>query len=191
MRAAYRDRVPTSSPPPGAVPDPERERPHTLWEAGRSPAVQVVGVVAVLVALVTALEVLIDGRLGPAFDVGFVVLCVAAALAVRTSDFFVVGVLPPLLLAGVVVTLAALDRAAVARPDDGLVQSIVSGLAHRATALLTGYALTLGILALRQLALRHHGALRPGADPLAAGRQPGGLDAAPAAARRSATPRRS
>jgi hypothetical protein len=90
--------------------------------------------------------------------------CVAAALLVRPRDFFTVGVLPPLALTATVVTLALLDRAAVARADDSLVQAVVSGLAHRAQALALGYALALAILGLRQVALRNQGRIRPRRD---------------------------
>jgi hypothetical protein len=107
------------------------------------------------------------GRLGLLFDLVFVVVCVAAALAVRPQDFFTVGVLPPLLLAATVTVLAVVDPAAVARAEDAVAQAVVSGLAHHAIALVVGYALTLGVLALRQVALRHHGRIRLGGDDLA------------------------
>lgn len=112
-------------------------------------------------ALVVVLDLVLDGRLGLPFDVTLVMLSVVAALWVRPADFFTVGVLPPLLLAATVVTLVAVDRGTVAQPDDAVLQAVVSGLAHHALALLIGYAATLAILALRQVALRHHGALRP------------------------------
>jgi hypothetical protein len=86
---------------------------------------------------------------------------VAAALAVHPRDFFVIGVFPPLLMAGTVAALAVAFRGAVADPGDGFLQAVVSGLAHHAGALVTGYALTLCLLALRQVAMRHSGALRP------------------------------
>ena len=100
------------------------------------------------------------GRIGLFFDLSFVVVCVAAALAIRPSEFFVAGVLPPLLMTGTVATLAIVDRSAVAEPDDSFVQAIVSGLAHHVIALVLGYFLTLGILGLRQVALRNSGSLR-------------------------------
>jgi hypothetical protein len=112
-------------------------------------------------AAITAIDVLLDGRLGLPFDVALVVLSVVAALWVRASDFFTVGVLPPLLLAVTVVVLVVVDQGAVARPGDGPLQAVVSGLAHHALALLIGYASTLTLLALRQVAIRHAGALRP------------------------------
>jgi hypothetical protein len=118
-------------------------------------------VAAAALALVAVVLIsLVLGRLGLFFDLGFVVVCVAAALAVRPQDFFTVGVLPPLLLASTVTVLAVVDRAAVARADDAVAQAVVSGLAHHAIALVIGYALTLGVLALRQVALRHDGRIR-------------------------------
>jgi hypothetical protein len=121
---------------------------------------------AASLALVTVVLVsLLFGRLGLFFDLAFVAVCIAAALAVRPQDFFTVGVLPPLLLAGTVTVLAVVDPAAVARADDAVAQAVVSGLAHHAIALVIGYALTLGVLALRQVALRHDGRIRLGTDP--------------------------
>jgi len=100
--------------------------------------------------LVLALDIAINGHLTLIFDIGFVLLCVWAALAVRPRDFFPIGVLPPLLLLGLITLLAIIHTAWVAQPGDGLIQAVVSGLAHRATGLLTAYLLTLAILAIRQ-----------------------------------------
>lgn len=112
-------------------------------------------------ATVTAgLDVALSGVLSLPFDVVFVAVCLAAALAVRPRDFFVVGVLPPLLMVGVVTLLALVARGAVAEEVDPLIQAVVSGLAHHAGALATGYGLVLGTLALRQVALRNAGRLR-------------------------------
>lgn len=116
---------------------------------------------AAVLALVVVLDVLIDGRLGLLFDIALVLVSVTAALRVRASDFFPVGVMPPLLLAVTVVTLVVVDAGAVARAGDRAPQAIVSGLAHHALALVIGYAMTLAVLALRQIAIRNNGALRP------------------------------
>ena len=110
--------------------------------------------------LVVALDLLMSGRLTLFYDLSFVVVCIVAALAVRPRDFFAVGVLPPLLMFATVTVLALLAPGAVAEPGDGLIQAVVSGLAHRAGGLVAGYALTLGILALRQLAMRNAGRIR-------------------------------
>ena len=141
--------------------EPVHAPPRTLWEAGRHPGRLVVRAVVLVLAAVVALDVLVDDRLGLPFEVALVAVSVVAALWVRPSDFFTVGVLPPLLLAATVLTLVAVDQRAVAQADDGPVQAVVSGLAHHALALLIGYSAALLVLGLRQVALRNHGALRP------------------------------
>ncbi len=123
---------------------------------------------AVLLA-VAFVDTAVFDRLTVAFDVAFVLTCVAAALAVRPRDFFVVGVLPPLSMLVIVLVLALFDRVAVAEPTDGLVQATVSGLAHHAGALVVGYTLTLAVLALRQVAYRNAGTIRSGARPVPSG----------------------
>jgi hypothetical protein len=139
---------------------PQARPRRTLWEEGRHPGWLVVRAAVVALLAVTLLSLLVANRIGLAFDVAFVLICVGAALWVRPQDFFTIGVLPPLLLGFTVLVLAVVDRAAVARAGDPLVQAVVSGLAHHAIALVIGYGLTLLVLALRQVALRHHGTLR-------------------------------
>lgn len=126
---------------------PER---RTLWEEGREPGRQVVvlGVAAALTAL--ALDLVLGSDVGVFFDVCFVALCIALALAVRPADFFVVGVLPPLLMLGVLLLLEVARPEVLGRPHDGAVQSTVTGLADHSGALVSGYLLTLLVLAVRQ-----------------------------------------
>ncbi len=107
--------------------------------------------------LLAAASILVHGRLGLIFDIGFVLVCVGAALAVRPDDFFRVGILPPLLVLGVSVAVSVLDRDAVAAPGDSYLQAVISGLAHHAGALATGYALALAVLAVRHRVLTHRG----------------------------------
>ena len=139
---------------------PQARPRRTLWEEGQHPGRLVIRAAVVAVLAVTLVSLLFGNRIGLVFDVAFVLVCVGAALWVRPQDFFSIGVLPPLLLGTVVLVLALVDRGAVARPNDAFVQAVVSGLAHHALALVVGYALTLIVLALRQVALRHHGTLR-------------------------------
>ncbi len=101
-------------------------------------------------SVVLVLDLALDQRLSLIFDIGFVAVCLGAALAVRPRDFFVVGVLPPLLLLGFITVVGVVHRTWVADPGDGLVQAVVSGLAHRASGLLTAYLLVLAVLAMRQ-----------------------------------------
>lgn len=135
---------------------------RTLWEEGQHPGRLVIRAAVVTLLAVTLVSLLFGNRLGIVFDVAFVLICFGSALWVRPQDFFGIGVLPPLLLGFTVLVLAVVDRAAVARAEDPLVQALVSGLAHHSLALVIGYALTLAVLALRQVALRHDGKLRPG-----------------------------
>jgi uncharacterized membrane protein (GlpM family) len=133
-----------------------------LWEEGRRPGRQVATLSLLTAYGLAGLDLLLTDRLSLFFDLTFVVLCLVAALAVRPRDFFVVGVLPPLLMFATVALLAVVARTAVAEEVDGLAQAIVSGLAHHAGALVAGYALALTVLALRQIALRNSGLLRQG-----------------------------
>jgi hypothetical protein len=100
--------------------------------------------------VVLGLDLAVFGRLNALFDIGFVLVCVGAALAVHPRDFFRIGVLPPLLLLGLITLVAVVHRDWIAEPGDGLVQAVVSGLAHRASGLLAAYLLALAVLAMRQ-----------------------------------------
>jgi hypothetical protein len=73
------------------------------------------------------------------------------------------------MLLTVVLLLALVRRTAVADPGDDVVQAAVSGLAHHAKALVTGYVLTLAVLVIRQATVRKR---RRQARESAAGRTP-------------------
>ena len=111
---------------------------------------RVIRLAALAGVLVLALDLVIHGHPSYVFDIGFVLVCVGAALAVRSRDFFAIGVLPPLLLLALMTLPAVLHRAWVGDAGDGVLQAIVSGLAHRATGLLAAYLLTLAVLGIRQ-----------------------------------------
>lgn len=140
-------------------------RRKTLWEEGRHPGRLVVHAAAAVALVVVLAHLVLADRLTWVFDVAFVLLCVSAALAVRPRDFFVIGVMPPLLMAGTMLLLAIVARSTVADARDGVIQALVSGLAHHAGALILGYALALGVLALRQVASRNAGVIRGAARP--------------------------
>ena len=152
--AAYRARV--------SIAAPHRK---TLWEEGRHPGRVVAAAAGLVLFDVAGLDALTFDSVTVATDVVFVLLCNAAALAVRPRDFFVIGVCPPLLMVGAFAALALFTRGALADRSDGFLQTLISGLAHHATALVVGYALTLVVLALRQVALRHAGVIRGSARP--------------------------
>lgn len=129
---------------------------HTraIWDDGREPgrAVVALGVAVALSAIVV--NVALVGRVTMFFDLWFVLLCLGAALLVRQSDFFTVGVLPPLIMVGSFALLAVDRPGAIASSRDGFVQAVVSGLAHHSVALVCGYALCLAVLFARQRAAR-------------------------------------
>jgi hypothetical protein len=105
------------------------------------------GVAVALTAVV--LDVALGGDLGLLFDLCFVALCVLLALRVRPRDSFTVGVLPPLLMLGVLLLVELGRPEVLGHPRDGFVQSVVTGLAHHSGALVTGYVLCLAVLAIR------------------------------------------
>ena len=129
---------------------------HTraIWDDGREPgrAVVALGVAVALSAIVV--NVAMVGRVTMFFDLWFVLLCLGVALLVRERDFFTVGVLPPLLMVGSFTVLAVDRPEAIASAQDGIVQAVVSGLAHHSVALVCGYTLCLVTLFARQRAAR-------------------------------------
>jgi hypothetical protein len=124
--------------------------PRTLWEQGAEPGRQVVALGAATVLSAAALDLALGEELGLFFDLCFVASCVAVALRVRPRDFFTVGVLPPLLMLGTF-WLLEVTRPDVlgSHPEDGVVQSLVTGLAHHSGALVAGYLVCLAVLAVR------------------------------------------
>lgn len=123
---------------------------RTLWEEGRQPGHEVVALAAALTMSAVSIDLLLDDSLSYFFDLSFVAVCVGMALAVRPRDFFVIGVLPPLLMLTICVLLALADTDVLARPSDGVVQATVTGLAHHMVALGVGYLLCLVVLVVRQ-----------------------------------------
>jgi hypothetical protein len=120
-----------------------------LWE-GNAPGSEVVALSSAVVLTVAALEVMLVGHLELFFDLCFVVVCLGAALMVRPRDFFTVGVLPPLMMAGTMLVVALNGPRVIATAHDGVVQAVVSGLAHHSLALFAGYAVCLATLFVRQ-----------------------------------------
>ena len=122
---------------------------EAFWEVGREPGRQVVllGVAATLTAV--SIDVLLVGRLTLFFDLCFMVLCLGLAALVRRRDFFLVALLPPLLMTAVFGFVALVARDTIADPSDSVLQSIISGVATHGIALFIGYALCLGWLGWR------------------------------------------
>jgi hypothetical protein len=123
---------------------------RTIWDEGRENGRAVVALGAAVALSAIAVNLAMVGRVSMFFDLWFVLLCLGLALLVHPRDFFTVGVLPPLIMLGAFVVLAAGRPEAIASPRDGMVQAVVSGLAHHSVALIAGYALCLITLLARQ-----------------------------------------
>ncbi|MEZ0578313.1 DUF6542 domain-containing protein [Nocardioides sp. MH1] len=123
--------------------------PRTLWEQGEKPGSEVAALSVALLITAAAIDVVLGDDLGLLFDLTFVTVCAGAALRVRPSDFFTIGVLPPLAMLLTVVLLAFAEPGSIAHAQDGVVQATVSGLSTHAIALVVGYLLCLGVLGVR------------------------------------------
>ena len=135
---------------------------RTLWDEGREPGRQVVALGLALALTAVVLDQTSSGSVGLFFDISFVLICVAAALMVRPSDFFTVGVLPPLLMVAVFTLLGLTRPDVIADKSDGVIQAVVSGLSHNAGALVVGYVLSLAALAVRHRVLAQAASKRVG-----------------------------
>ncbi len=121
----------------------------TRWQAGREPGLQVVSLGVALTLTAVALDVLLVGSLTLFFDLCFVALCLGLAALVRRQDFYLVALLPPVLMVVVFGFVAVVARDAIADPRDSVLQAVVSGVATHGVALFVGYALCLGWLGWR------------------------------------------
>ncbi len=99
------------------------------------------------------LQLLLTDALGAFFGICFVLASLTAALMVRSDGFFVVGVLPPLLLVGVLTAVAVIVPSGIDAPgladDAGLVQRVIAGIVSQAGALVIGHAGASAVLGLR------------------------------------------
>lgn len=131
------------------------QRPRTLWEEGDRPGSEAASLAFAVLFTVAVIDLLLSGRLDGWFDLAFVVACAGAALGVRPTDFFVVGVLPPLAMATTMLVFST-DPATIAGAEDGVVQALTTGLADHSAALVIGYAVCLALLAVRRSFLARH-----------------------------------
>lgn len=120
-----------------------------MWEEGTISGSRVTRLSVLACAIVILIDLIFTRGLSPLFDGGFVLVCVGAALLVHPRDFFRVGVLPPMLMLGFTLLVGIFFRSAIANAGDGLIQGVITGLAHHAGALFVGYALALVVLGIR------------------------------------------
>ena len=122
---------------------------EAFWEVGRESGRSVVALGVAVTLTAVSIDVLLVGRLTLFFDLCFVVLCLGLAALVRRGDFFLVALLPPVLMTVVFGFIALVARDVVADRADSVLQAIVSGVATHGLALFVGYALCLGWLGWR------------------------------------------
>lgn len=156
----------------------------TLWEEGTTTGGRVARLAVLSCALLGILDVLVLGRLTALFDIGYVLVAIGAALAVRPRDFFTAGVLPPFLLLGVLLVLAVIQPGAIAGTADGVGQALIAGLAHHSGALFAANMNALVVLGIRHriMAMRRDQHARR-TSPYAVGREESdypNLEASPA-----------
>lgn len=114
---------------------------------------QAVVVACTAMAAVAILDVAVDGKLGPLFSVGFVLIAVTTPLSVNVRALFAPGILPPLLMIGVILVFAIVAPSAIPSgglaASAGILQHLIAGIIDQATALVVGHLLALGVIALR------------------------------------------
>lgn len=105
------------------------------------------------VAGAATVQLLLTDRLGVFFGICLVLASLTAALTVRSDGLFTAGILPPLLLVGVLAVVATVQPAAIDAPgladDAGLVQRVIAGVVSQAAALVVGHALAIGVIGVR------------------------------------------
>lgn len=96
---------------------------------------------------------LVDGRLGPLYSVGFVLIVVTAPMAVDVRQLFPAGVLPPVLLILSLFAVCLFEPSAIQvggmAEDAGTVARLIAGTIDHGLTLLVGFGLALVIIALR------------------------------------------
>lgn len=106
-----------------------------------------------LLGAVAWLNVSSSGQLGFFYGVCFVLAALTVALVVDAAGLFVAGVLPPLLMLGVVTLVVVFAPAAIDAPhlaaDAGGIQRVIAGIVDHAAALVIGHVTALVVLGLR------------------------------------------
>jgi hypothetical protein len=107
-------------------------------------------------------QLALTDHLGVFFGICFVLAALTAALLVRADGFFTVGVLPPLLMLGIVCAVSAAVPSGIDAPgladDAGFLQRVIAGVVSQAPALVIGHGVALGVIGLRV----HSALSRPG-----------------------------
>lgn len=127
---------------------------HDLTEAGTI----VLGVLGV--GSSATLSIALTSDLGFFFGLCFVIVVASCALAADLESLFTPGVMPPLLMIGLmsVVASGTPDAITVKSLADtaGMAQRVIAGLVDQATALVIGELLALAVIGLRYASAPEH-----------------------------------
>lgn len=110
-------------------------------------------VAACLSMIVVMLLDLMDGRLGPVYSVGFILIVITVPLSVDVRGLFPTGVFPPALLFGSLLLVCLFDASAIQvdgmAKDPSLFARLIAGVIDHGMTLVIGHGLALVIIALR------------------------------------------
>lgn len=105
------------------------------------------------IGLSATLSVVLTADLGFFFGLTFVLLAVTCALAADIRALFAPGILPPLLMIGLMAVVAHLAPDAITvqslADSAGTTQRVIAGVIDHATALVLGHLLALAVIGLR------------------------------------------
>lgn len=120
-----------------------------LWDVGQEPGRQLVALGMAVALTAVTIDVFIVGRVSLFFDLAFVTLCLGLAALVRLDDFFIVALMPPIMMLAVFTLVALVAPEALGEAGDGFTQTLVSGMVRHSWALLAGFVLCLGWMGFR------------------------------------------
>lgn len=123
------------------------------WVDAEPPIPFVLGAAAILLLAAAAVEIALGDTVGWFFGGSLVLVSAGAAVLVRPRDLFTAGVLPPLLLLGLLVVLAVAHPDGIAvtelEPSASVPQRVIAGFVDLAGALVVAHAVTFALVALR------------------------------------------
>lgn len=117
------------------------------------PTARLAIIVSALAMLVIVLLDLMDGRLGPLYSVGFVLIVVTPPMSVGVRQLFATGVLPSVLLVVSLLLVCLVDPSAIRvgglEQDAGAFTRLVAATLDHGITLLVGNGIALAIIAWR------------------------------------------
>ncbi len=128
-------------------------RSDGAWTRHDPNARQAITIASIAMAILVALDLIDNGRLGFIFSLGFVLIVVTVALSVDLESLFQAGVFPPMLLIGTLGIVAMFWSDAIQvngmAKDAGYVARLIATTIDHGKTLVLGHGLALGLIVLR------------------------------------------